>query len=216
MHSNGTRDPWTDNRPIAEREREREQRFAPTNDLLKRIKKHEEEEARAALMRFASGELTLGEIYTEYERWERHAAVLATYPEGDPRRDGGIAYAETRMNELAKQGNRILAAKRVTARHRVFETPNFDAARFADLVGLAELLGYHPRKAGRNYVMSCPWHGEDSTPSLTIYEPGLGWHCFGCGRGGQDAASFAAEHFATTQAEGLRWVLEMIDVPEMH
>ncbi len=31
-------------------------------------------------------------------------------------------------------------------------------------------------------VMSCPFHGSDSTPSLRIN--GSKWHCFGCGRGG--------------------------------
>lgn len=31
----------------------------------------------------------------------------------------------------------------------------------------------------------CPFHGEDRTPSLHVYEdPGAGWYCYGCGRGG--------------------------------
>lgn len=34
----------------------------------------------------------------------------------------------------------------------------------------------------KNNVMSCPFHGSDSTPSLRI--TGNKWKCFGCGRGG--------------------------------
>lgn len=39
---------------------------------------------------------------------------------------------------------------------------------------------------GRDGKACCPLPGhEDSTPSMHVYdEPGAGWHCFGCGRGG--------------------------------
>jgi hypothetical protein len=37
---------------------------------------------------------------------------------------------------------------------------------------------------GRSGKARCPFH-EDRTPSLHVYEqPGQGWYCFGCGRGG--------------------------------
>jgi hypothetical protein len=37
---------------------------------------------------------------------------------------------------------------------------------------------------GRSGKARCPFH-EDRTPSLHVYEqPGHGWYCFGCGRGG--------------------------------
>jgi hypothetical protein len=39
--------------------------------------------------------------------------------------------------------------------------------------------------AGRDGKVSCPFHGQDRTPSLHVYEdPAAGWYCFGCGRGG--------------------------------
>jgi CHC2 zinc finger len=39
--------------------------------------------------------------------------------------------------------------------------------------------------AGRDGKVSCPFHGEDSTPSLHVYaDPADGWYCFGCRRGG--------------------------------
>jgi hypothetical protein len=40
--------------------------------------------------------------------------------------------------------------------------------------------GYRPNKAG---FIKCPFHAE-KTASLKIYPENRGWHCFGCGRGG--------------------------------
>ena len=41
------------------------------------------------------------------------------------------------------------------------------------------------RRVGRSGKARCPFHHEDRTPSLHVYEdPGQGWYCFGCGRGG--------------------------------
>jgi hypothetical protein len=38
---------------------------------------------------------------------------------------------------------------------------------------------------GRDGKVSCPFHGEDRTPSLHVYtEPADGWYCYGCRRGG--------------------------------
>lgn len=40
-------------------------------------------------------------------------------------------------------------------------------------------------RVGRSGKVRCPFHHEDQTPSLHVYEdPGRGWYCFGCGRGG--------------------------------
>lgn len=37
----------------------------------------------------------------------------------------------------------------------------------------------------------CPFHGDRKTPSLKVYaDPARGWHCFGCGQGG-DVIKFA-------------------------
>jgi len=58
-----------------------------------------------------------------------------------------------------------------------------EKARTRPLLDLARRLGMKPRKAGKDYVTSCPFH-EDRTPSLSLSpEKGL-WHCFSCGRGG--------------------------------
>jgi hypothetical protein len=56
-------------------------------------------------------------------------------------------------------------------------------ARSRPILDVSRSLSLEPRKAGREWVASCPFH-EDRTPSLGL-NPGKGlWHCFGCGRGG--------------------------------
>ncbi len=52
----------------------------------------------------------------------------------------------------------------------------------ADIV---EIIGAHVRlrKAGRNFVGLCPFHGE-KTPSFTVNREKGFFHCFGCGVGG--------------------------------
>jgi len=50
-------------------------------------------------------------------------------------------------------------------------------------------------RVGRSGKVRCPFH-EDRRPSLHVYaEPGRGWYCFGCGRGGSiyDLASLLWE-----------------------
>jgi DNA primase len=42
--------------------------------------------------------------------------------------------------------------------------------------------------------MICPFHGEDKTPSLKIYEGNRGWYCFSCGQGGS-VIDFVMKYF---------------------
>ena len=47
---------------------------------------------------------------------------------------------------------------------------------------VVERYGFEPNRAG---FLRCPFHQGDDTASLKVYdEPGRGWHCFGCGKGG--------------------------------
>jgi DNA primase len=97
------------------------------------------------------------------------------------------------------------------ARIRADLGPRFAAARYADLVGLAETLTAQPaRKCGTRYRMVCPFHAGDRDPSLVIYPPGKGWHCFGCGKGG-DAVTFCREFFRTSVVEALLLVEQLAD-----
>ena len=174
--------------------------------------------ARATLRRYTDETLTPAELAVEIERWEHQRALLAgdlkarDYAISDePTLRSGILYADQRLAELEHQAKRLLRAGRTAGTADL--QPDFDRARDVDLAGLAETLTGQPlqRRGGRS-VMVCPFHAGDHSPSLTIYGPGRGWHCFGCGRGGQDAASFCAEYFGCSQLEGLRWVEQLCNV----
>jgi DNA primase len=71
----------------------------------------------------------------------------------------------------------------------------------ADIV---EVIGAHVRlrKAGRNFVGLCPFHGE-KTPSFTVNREKGFFHCFGCGAGG-DVFNFLMRMEGVTFPEALR------------
>src|SRR5580700_5582142 len=71
----------------------------------------------------------------------------------------------------------------------------------ADIV---EVIGAHVRlrKAGRNFVGLCPFHGE-KTPSFTVNREKGFFHCFGCGVGG-DVFNFVMRMEGATFPEALR------------
>jgi hypothetical protein len=168
----------------------------------------------------ATESLDAAGLATEIERWEQHLDLLRADLGAGDETDfvaatlrAGIAYADVRLRELDRQAARLVRARRPQS---PAAKPNFGRARYADLVGLAETLTGQPaRRRGKHWVLPCPFHPGDRDPSLVIYLPGRGWHCFGCGRGGQDAASFAAEFFRCTQVEGLRWVEQLCDLPSV-
>lgn len=58
---------------------------------------------------------------------------------------------------------------------------------------VAERYGFEPNRAG---YICCPFHHE-KTPSLKLYPGDRGWHCFGCGKGG-DVIRFVMELFDIT------------------
>ncbi|MFX1766173.1 CHC2 zinc finger domain-containing protein [Paraburkholderia sp. A1RI-2L] len=55
--------------------------------------------------------------------------------------------------------------------------------REVSLVRLIESQGHELKKRGRDWVMRCVFHEED-TPSLSVSEAKNVWHCFGCGASG--------------------------------
>jgi hypothetical protein len=124
----------------------------------------------------------------------------------------GVAYAEQKLRELLREAQRIerLQCPPDPLHPREDLTPRFRAAKYVDLVGIAETFGLAPRKRGSHYLLSCPFHDGDREPSLTIYPPGRGWHCFGCGKGG-DAVAFVAELRRCGAVEALRWIEQVAD-----
>ncbi|MEA3346081.1 MAG: DNA primase [Chloroflexota bacterium] len=58
------------------------------------------------------------------------------------------------------------------------------------------------RKSGRNYSGLCPFH-SDTEPSFVVFPETQGWHCFGCGEGG-DVFTFIMKREGLTFGEALR------------
>jgi hypothetical protein len=212
MDAESSRDPWTDDRPMELRKAERKRRFAPINDPVRVMGKYDEEINKQRLRRFSRLTMTSREMKAEIEQLEQLIALMRTYPES-PVRQHGIDHYESELTIALQHADRLAKA----SRFRLGKGPDpegnldFKRVKYVDLVGLVSLLsGQAGYRSGDNTVFYCPFHDEDS-PSLTVYPPGGGWFCFGCGKGG-DAPAFAAEWFQGSMVEGLRWVEELCDV----
>lgn len=75
------------------------------------------------------------------------------------------------------------------------------------LVEVLEEQGFKlkPSSGGR-WVVSCPFHGDDDSPSFTVY-PNQTYFCFGAGCGvWGDAVKFLVEYKHITQEEALEYV----------
>jgi len=153
----------------------------------------------------------------EIDYWLRqHALLLADLEENDDiTLHNGVQYAKLRLAELTRQAENHARAIKIPGyppfRPREDLTPRFAAARYVDLVGLIETLtGQSAIKSGSGrYRIACPWH-EDTNPSLTIYEPGKGWYCFSCHKGG-DAVSLVAQLKTIPAVEALALVEVLAD-----
>ena len=196
------------------RKRERLWRFKPARDAVLALAEDERELAKSRLRRFSRLTFSPQEMAAELEQLERILALMDTYPDS-PERSRGTAYWTSEYARAVRHAERVNAA----ARHRMGKGPDpdeqferrFAAVKHVDVVDLAQTLaGEVAVRRGETFVMRCPFHDED-TPSLTIYPPGQGWYCFGCGMGG-DAVGFAAQYFQCSQVEALRWVEELCDV----
>jgi hypothetical protein len=178
--------------------------------------------ARATLRRVADESLAPSELAADIAQWARQRALWsADLAAGDFRHcdeaalRGGIAYADARLGELHRQAQRHLRAQAQPGyppqAARSDFTARFKAARYVDVVDVAQTLtGQTAVNTGNGrYRIRCPFHDDDS-PSLVLYPPGKGWHCFGCGRGG-DAVAFVAEHLHCGMVEALRMLEELAD-----
>ena len=79
------------------------------------------------------------------------------------------------------------------------------------LLSLVESQGYRPQKKGKDYVIRCPFHEED-TPSLIITPHKNLFHCFGCG-----AAGTVIDWVMKTQGVSFRHAAEILrdDIPSL-
>ena len=80
------------------------------------------------------------------------------------------------------------------------QSPKNDIKMAADIV---DLIGQFVqlKKAGRNYVGLCPFHGEKD-PSFSVNQERQTFHCFGCKRGG-DIFSFWMEYHKISFMEAM-------------
>ncbi len=73
------------------------------------------------------------------------------------------------------------------------------------LLRLVESQGYQPKKQGKDYALSCPFHEGDNTPSLIISPKSNLYHCFGC-----DAAGSVIDWVMKTQGVSFRFACELL------
>jgi hypothetical protein len=165
---------------------------------------------RMELTRYSRTELGPEEQRCEIEYLARQLEYVSTF-EWSPYRDETLALYQKelrRMVDMARRENGISTPKK-------YDNPrDFSRIKNVDLQALASMmLGQEGWPSGENMLFLCPWHTEDS-PSLTVYPPGRGFYCFGCGRGGQDAAAFVAAVQKVSMVAAFDYIEEVCDVPE--
>ena len=92
--------------------------------------------------------------------------------------------------------------------------PDEEVARIKQEVSLLALVkrqGYQVTKQGKDYVVKCPFHTDD-TPSLVISPKTNLYHCFGCG-----AAGSVIDWVMKTQNVSFRHAVEILrdDIPSL-
>jgi DNA primase len=77
-------------------------------------------------------------------------------------------------------------------------------------VDIVDVIGRYValKKAGRNYVGLCPFHGE-KTPSFTVSPSKQFFHCFGCGAHGS-AIGFLMDHRGLAYVEAIRELAQQV------
>ena len=82
-----------------------------------------------------------------------------------------------------------------------------DIAKLKDQISLLRLVesqGYQPSRQGKDYVIACPFH-EDDTPSLIISPKKNLFNCFGCG-----ASGTVIDWVMKTQGVSFRFACEIL------
>ena len=90
-----------------------------------------------------------------------------------------------------------------------YQSAKDEIKQAADIV---ELIGQFVqlKKAGRNFIGLCPFHGEKD-PSFTVSPDKQMFHCFGCKKGG-DVFAFWMDYHGMTFPEALRDLAERYHV----
>ena len=78
---------------------------------------------------------------------------------------------------------------------------------------VVELYGFHPDRGG---YIQCPFHAGDNHGSLKVYDGNKsGWHCFGCGAGG-DVITFIMKIENLDYVEAVKFLAQRagMEMPE--
>lgn len=124
----------------------------------------------------------------------------------------GIEFSDYKLTEYHKLASRYLRVARMSEFPKGQPSPDlgprFDAARFCDVVDLIQTLtGQTAIKVGQYYKVHCPLPPahDAGEPSLTIFGPGRGWHCFSCHRGGS-SIDFVMLVNHCNATEAMEWI----------
>lgn len=85
-----------------------------------------------------------------------------------------------------------------------------DIEMVKDTVSMDDLARYYGFSVRRGFI-TCPFHGE-KTGSLKVYSGRGGWHCFGCGLGG-DIIDFAMKYEAVDFTTAVKRVAGYFSIP---
>jgi len=133
----------------------------------------------------------------------------------EPTMRNGIAYLEFQLDEVIKQAERRLRARRPRPLSGIGQTDDFrhrfDAMRCADIVEAIQTLGVPLRRRGREWWGVCPFH-EERTPSFAVNAEKGVWHCHGCQRGG-NLVTFVMERQHLNAVEALCFLEHLVDAP---
>lgn len=157
----------------------------------------------------------------EIARWHDQRRLLegdmlaADFSRYDPQQLlNGIHYADVTLAALVKQAERVMRTELYRSDpSKANDLANrFANARRIDMEEAVQAVTGHwatDRHGNGRLWMCCPLPGHDErTPSFSFHQDGR-WYCFGCHRGGADAASFAAAYMSAGQYEGLRLIEEI-------
>lgn len=174
-------------------------------------KAYEESLRRMELTRYSRSELGPLEQLDEIIYLTRQIEYCLLTPP-TPIRDEAIALYRQELRRM----HRVAAAERgIVTKPRFHQPRDFALLKMIDLQDFAQtFLGQEGWPSGQNRVFLCPMHAEDS-PSLTVYPPGRGWYCFGCGKGGQDGAALVAAVNKISMIAAFDFIVQMVDVPDV-
>lgn len=82
-----------------------------------------------------------------------------------------------------------------------------------DRVTMREMCQHLNLPINRSGFICCPFHAGDENGSLKVYsDPARGWHCFGCGEGG-DVITFARKWYGTNFPETIERLAYEFNIP---